>query len=182
LPKHNGKKTAAEADDEDDNNNNVTPDNTDSKSSSHIPVKMTSKMIQRAAYEKEIKEQDAMETDEDDLEVFEGDELPTRPENNQDTKGKGKETPPRAVIDEDTHISRNKRRRPVVDPFAGYGDDLASANSFTTKKVKSSEDSNRPPSSNSDPKPSANTQISSNSKQRSKAEKKAKKKTKGLAT
>ena len=76
---------------------------------------MTSKMIQRAAYEKEMKEQDAMESDEHELELFEGDESG---ENKQDVKGKGKETPP-PTINEDTHISRNKRRRPVVDPFAG---------------------------------------------------------------
>ena len=79
-------------------------------------------MIQRAAYEKEIKEQDAMDCDdENELEVFEGDELPTRTESKQDIKGKGKpkETTPPAIIDEDTHINLNKRRRPVVDPFAG---------------------------------------------------------------
>ena len=116
------KKTAAEADDDEDDNN-VTSDNTPQavpSSSSHIPVKMTNKMHQRAAYEKEIKEQDAMDSDEDELEVFEGDELlPTRTESKQDVKGKRKETTPPAIIDEDTHISLNKRRRPVVDPFAG---------------------------------------------------------------
>jgi hypothetical protein len=119
------KKTAAEEDEDD--NNNVTSDNTHQavpSSSSHIPVKMTSKMIQRAAYEKEMKEQDAMESDEDELEVFEGDELPMRTESNQVIKGKGKrkETTPPAVINEDTHISLNKRRRPLVDPFAGTFD------------------------------------------------------------
>ena len=77
---------------------------------------MTSKMIQRAAYEKKIKEQDAMGSGEDNLDIFEGDELPIQTETKQDTKGKGKETTP---TDEDSHISRNKRRRPVVDPFAG---------------------------------------------------------------
>ena len=117
------KKTAAEAEDDEDDNN-VTSDNTHQaipSSSSHIPVKMTSKMIQRAAYEKEIKEQDAMDSDEDDLEVIEGDELPARMESKQDIKGKGKrkETTPPAIIEEGTHINLNKRRRPVVDPFAG---------------------------------------------------------------
>lgn len=79
-------------------------------------------MIQRAAYEQEIKEQDAMKSDTDEetgLEVFEGDGLPTRTE---DTKGNGKETAPPATTaadDDDAHITRNKRRRPVVDPFAG---------------------------------------------------------------
>ena len=113
------KKTAAEADDEDDNE--VTSDKQAVPSSSHIPMKMTSKIRQRAAYEKEIKEQDAMDCDEDELEVFEGDELPVRTESKQDIKGKGKhkETTPPTIVDEDTHISLNKRRRPVVDPFAG---------------------------------------------------------------
>ena len=123
------KKTAAEAD-EDEDDNDVTSDNTHQatpSSSSHIPVKMTSKMIQRAAYEKEIKEQDAMDSDEDELGVFEGDELPSRTEGKQDIKGKGKpkEATPPAVIDEDTHISLNKRRRPVVDPFAGTFNSLS---------------------------------------------------------
>jgi hypothetical protein len=96
-------------------------------SSSQIPVKMTSKMIQQAAYEKEIKEQDAIESDEDELEVFEGNE---RTENKQDFKGKGKETTPPVIIDEDTHISRNKRRRPVVDPFAGTSDSLSTCHAL----------------------------------------------------
>ena len=115
------KKTAAEADDD----NDVTSDNTHqaipSSSASHIPVKMTSKMIQRAAYEREIKEQDAMDSDEDELGVFEGDELPTQTEGKQDIKGKckRKESTPPIIIDQDTHINPNKRRRPVVDPFAG---------------------------------------------------------------
>jgi hypothetical protein len=75
-------------------------------------------MIQRAAYEKEIKEQDAMDSDDEDvLGVFEGDDIQSR----TDIKGKGKrkETTPLAIIDEDTLINPNKRRRPVVDPFAG---------------------------------------------------------------
>jgi len=105
-----------------------------------------------------------MDTDEDELEVFEGDELPNQTENKQDIKGKGKgkETTPPAIIDEDTHINLNKRRRPVVDPFAGYGDDLELPNRSTTKK--SSEDSAQ-----------ANCPTPSNGKKRSKSEKKAKK-------
>ena len=116
------KKTAAEADDEDDNN--VTSDNIHEavpSSSSHIPVKMTSKMIQRAVHEKKIKEQDAMDSDEDELAVFEGDELPAQTESNQVVKDKGKrkETTPPPIINEDTHINLSKRRRPMLDPFAG---------------------------------------------------------------
>ena len=116
------KKTAAEDDneDEEEDDNNVTSDNTPqaNSSASHIPVKVTNKMVQRAAYEKEIKEQDAMDSDEDELEVFEGDELPTT----EDTKGKGKETALPTVADEDNYASRNKRRRSLVDPFAGTFD------------------------------------------------------------
>lgn len=71
-----------------------------------------------------------MDSDEDELEVFEGDQLPTRTESNQDIKGKGKrkETTPAVidVISEDTHINLNKRRRPVIDPFAGTFDSLPS--------------------------------------------------------
>jgi len=138
-------------------------------------------MIQRAAYEKEIKEQDAMDSDEDELGVFEGDELPSRTEGKQDIKGKGKpkETTPPAVIDEDTHISLNKRRRPVVDPFAGYGDDIASRNRPTAKKsLEDSPQANHQTSSNLDPKTSTEIQTSSNGKKRSKSEKKSKKRMK----
>ncbi|KAK7686685.1 hypothetical protein QCA50_010285 [Cerrena zonata] len=88
-----------------------------------IPVKVTSKMLARAQYEKELKEQGSEE--EGDLEVYEEggdaemeDEAPEQSSSKQ--KGKGK-----AVAEEEqpTELVGRKRRRPPMDPFQGYGDD-----------------------------------------------------------
>jgi len=91
-----------------------------------VPVKMTSKMIARAQYEKELKEQESEE--EEDLEVFEDNDVneamdEDTPPPTAINKGKGKakaediETPTR-----DSEVGR-KRRRDVIDPFDGYGDE-----------------------------------------------------------
>jgi exosome complex protein LRP1 len=68
-----------------------------------VPVKITSKMAERAQYEKELNERDSEDDEEAGLEVFGG-------EVNDVSKGKGPETVVGAT---------NKRRRPAVDPFAG---------------------------------------------------------------
>ena len=79
-------------------------------------------MREREAYQKEIKERDAIESSEDELEVFDGDNNDdvdgTRMDVdiNHDLKGKGKEV---ASMPEGLPSSSNKRRRPPIDPFAG---------------------------------------------------------------
>lgn len=105
------KKTAAEEMQEDDGPSAATT------SASRVPVKITQKMRERADYEKEVKEQDARGSEDDELEVFEDE----RQNNEMDvdmadrsTKGKGKEIPADAMPP-----SRNKRRRPAIDPFTG---------------------------------------------------------------
>ncbi|KAF8963843.1 Sas10/Utp3/C1D family-domain-containing protein [Flammula alnicola] len=139
------KKTAAEEAQEDDSaqKQKTTP--------ASVPVKVTQKMRDRAAYEKEMKERDAMESEEDELEVFEGDggedgsaedgmkmEVDT---NDRPTKGKGKEV---ASAPDNMSSNKNKRRRPAIDPFAGYGDDPVPSTSSGFKKVKSSSRSPSP--------------------------------------
>ncbi|KAI0778772.1 hypothetical protein BD413DRAFT_511636 [Trametes elegans] len=108
-----------------------------------IPVKVTSKMRARAEYERQLAEQGSEE--EDGLEVFgeggeegegegegaegedEGDEMPSVAISSKD-KGKGR------ALDEDT--GTKKRRRPAVDPFAGYGDESTNKAAKATKRKK----------------------------------------------
>jgi exosome complex protein LRP1 len=87
----------------------------------HVPIKVTSKMIERARYEKEI----AMDDSEDEvLEVFndvprdEDEEMAEVLSKEQRTKGKQKAD--EDVSENELEVSlRGKRRRPVVDPFSG---------------------------------------------------------------
>lgn len=104
---------------------------------SHIvPVKVTAKMLERAEYEKNLKE--TADEEEEDLEVFgenveedypmdDTDELPADiPSDVRSIKGKEEEEPGR--VDEEQVGSR--RKRPRVDPFAGmytYCPDLLSS-------------------------------------------------------
>jgi exosome complex protein LRP1 len=87
-----------------------------------VPVKVTQKMRDREAYERQIKERDAMESSEDELGVFDGDnndeagDTPMDVDINHNLKGKGKEV---VSATDGLPSSNNKRRRPPIDPFAG---------------------------------------------------------------
>jgi exosome complex protein LRP1 len=74
---------------------------------------MTSKMLARAEYEKELKE--APSDEDETLQVFDEMETDQVPQNT-DTKGKGKAL---ESLDEAGSSTSKKRRRPAVDPFAG---------------------------------------------------------------
>ncbi|KAH0837940.1 hypothetical protein J3R83DRAFT_6174 [Lanmaoa asiatica] len=102
-----------------------------SSSSNHerVPVKVTSKMVARADYEKEIKELGSEE--EEDLEVFDEepaaedeeamDTADASPEDTRSTgvdKGKGRASEEEQSKGEEVPLSR--RKRPRVDPFFGY--------------------------------------------------------------
>lgn len=84
-----------------------------------VPVKMTSKMVARAQYEKDLKELGSEE--ESDLEMIEESgavetiEEKEVTNENVSTKGKGKAI----SMSSTTTDSGKKRRRPVIDPFAG---------------------------------------------------------------
>ncbi|TFK41892.1 Sas10/Utp3/C1D family-domain-containing protein [Crucibulum laeve] len=101
-----------------------------SSSTPRVPIKVTSKMQERAQYEIEMMEKDAEGSKEEELEVFEGEDEAVEDEEEQPAskKGKNKAEPP--------SNDSGKRRRPAVDPFAGYGDDLA-AQAALSKKSKS---------------------------------------------
>ena len=83
-----------------------------------IPVKVTSKMLARAQYEKELKEQ-ASEED-DDLDVYEEDEdvrMEDDAPEESSSKAKGKEKA--TAEDQPAGVVGRKRRRPPMDPFQG---------------------------------------------------------------
>lgn len=77
-------------------------------SAARVPAKITQKMRERAEWEKEVKEEDARGSEEEELAVFEGEEKDDKMDvdtSERTTKGKGKETLNWVPS------SRNKRRR-----------------------------------------------------------------------
>ncbi len=116
------KKTRAEEDQEEGSSFLETKEST-TKQQPKIPPKMTSKMLARLQYEKELREQDdnANTDDEGVLEVF--DQNLTTMDDDESSfsvkdKGKGK-AEPTSMNPPDTVPS--KHRRPVMDPFAASG-------------------------------------------------------------
>ncbi|KZT73217.1 C1D-domain-containing protein [Daedalea quercina L-15889] len=140
-----------------------------------VPVKVTSKMAARAQYQKELAEAGS-EEEEAALEVIDDEEVSNSmvvdPEKD---KGKG-----RAVDNDDVEPSPpgRKRRRPAMDPFAGYGDEQWSP-AQDSKKPKSVVEGAK--ASDSTPLDSGRSTPLSGSeaaKKAKKAEKKARKKAK----
>jgi exosome complex protein LRP1 len=96
----------------------------------HVPIKVTSKMLARAQYEKDIAMADAENEDEDEcLEVWDSEPKDDSEDAGiegplKDSKEKGKQKakdgnilePPR---DLEGTMGWAKRRRPPIDPFAG---------------------------------------------------------------
>ncbi|KAI0360971.1 C1D-domain-containing protein [Trametes cingulata] len=108
-----------------------------------IPVKVTSKMRERAEYERQLAEQGSDE-EEDELEVFDEGQEAAETEGEPETKsskekGKGRATEETSATDAS---SAKKRRRPAVDPFAGYGEeqDVKAAKSAKRKKAPANTD------------------------------------------
>ncbi|KAJ2918401.1 hypothetical protein MD484_g2053, partial [Candolleomyces efflorescens] len=82
-------------------------------SSARVPVKITSKMTERAEYEKQLKEKAAAgESEEEDLQVFD--------EDGEDSMDVDRTAPSSEPA---TAQNQRKRQRAVVDPFAGYGEE-----------------------------------------------------------
>jgi len=123
-----------------------------------VPIKVTSKMRERAQYEKDMKDADKAGEEEAALEVW--DDGP--PDENMDAdgvgevkktkkakktpKGKGKakakqiaEQPP--VVEEKNPRIGTKRRRPSIDPFAGYGEDIPPVDDPPAETMKNRVDS-----------------------------------------
>ncbi|KAJ7774624.1 Sas10/Utp3/C1D family-domain-containing protein [Mycena maculata] len=82
--------------------------------STFVPVKVTSKMAERSEYERELRARGDVNSSEEELEIIDNDEPPVKL-----SKGKGKAK--EIVVEPAT--TGSKRRRPVIDPFAGFGDD-----------------------------------------------------------
>ncbi|KAJ6541854.1 Sas10/Utp3/C1D family-domain-containing protein [Mycena capillaripes] len=90
--------------------------------STFVPVKVTSKMVERAEYEAELRARGDASSSEDELEIIDGDDVPTMKSSG---KGKGKA---KEVVEEPV-AAGSKRRRPAIDPFAGFGDEPTPAQS-----------------------------------------------------
>lgn len=84
---------------------------------SRVPVKVTSKMIARAQYEKELKGMGSEE--EDDLEVIDDVSSDVEQKSSSSAKGKGKQLATSDTPVDSRSTTGQKRRRPAVDPFAG---------------------------------------------------------------
>ncbi|KAF9055956.1 Sas10/Utp3/C1D family-domain-containing protein [Panaeolus papilionaceus] len=140
----------------------------DQSSSVPIPVKVTSKMIARAEYEKGLKENaEKGEDDEEPLQVYDQDgenedDAMEVDQNQKGLKGKSKASDQTSP----SEIPQGKRRRPVMDPFAGYGDEPTASAEALSKKSK--------PTDSSAPSPGP-TSATASSKPK-KAAKKSKKK------
>ncbi|KAJ7044982.1 Sas10/Utp3/C1D family-domain-containing protein [Mycena alexandri] len=78
--------------------------------STFVPARITSKMAERAAYEAELRERGDVSSEEEELEVIDGEE---------DAKAKGKGKVKEVVGQESEPVvaTGSKRRRPAIDPF-----------------------------------------------------------------
>ncbi|KAI0720113.1 hypothetical protein C8T65DRAFT_706093 [Cerioporus squamosus] len=156
------------------------------------PGKVTSKMLARAEWQKQVAagevgdadmgEDEDGDDDADALQVFDEDEdaegvEDAEPEKvSSKAKGKGRA----AYGESDAKAAgTKKRRRPVVDPFAGYGDEASAKSTKPSKKKRSSPqadgedvsmDDNEPPSGSATPK-SAKKVKSTEKKAKRKAKK-----------
>ncbi|EPT03438.1 hypothetical protein FOMPIDRAFT_1116381 [Fomitopsis schrenkii] len=138
-----------------------------------VPVKVTSKMVARAQYQKELAE--AVSEEEEALEVID-DEEPSGAMvvNASKDKGKGKAV----EVATEASLPGRKRRRPVMDPFAGYGDETPAPAQDSKKAKASTEDMKTSDSTPADSGGSTPLSSSEAMKKAKKAERKARKKAK----
>ncbi|KIL71579.1 hypothetical protein M378DRAFT_182965 [Amanita muscaria Koide BX008] len=91
-----------------------------------IPVKVTSKMLARADYQRQLREEAAQSSDEEGLQVINDTSDPDN-ENTMDVDNSAAESSKRILgisAFDDPPQAPNKRKRPTVDPFAGIHIDL----------------------------------------------------------
>ncbi|KAH8997415.1 hypothetical protein EDB92DRAFT_1813852 [Lactarius akahatsu] len=88
-----------------------------------VPVKVTEKMLEREQYQRALREEEREEDSGGDLKVIDGEEEDDEQQSEDDSpgqaappaaKGKSRASPPETGIG---------KRRPPIDPFAGYGGD-----------------------------------------------------------
>lgn len=111
-----------------------------STNSEHVPVKITSKMVERAEYEKNLEKLGSEE--EEDLEVFDEAEMSgdedAMEEEALPPQDKGKSRMVEREVPETEEQVGGRRTRQRIDPFAasGYGGDNDSSKSEKPKKQK----------------------------------------------
>ncbi|KAM6498631.1 Sas10/Utp3/C1D family domain containing protein [Amanita muscaria] len=91
-----------------------------------IPAKVTSKMLARADYQRQLREEAAQSSDEEGLQVI-NDTSDLDNENSMDVDNSAVESSKRILgisTSNDPPQAPNKRKRPTVDPFAGIHIDL----------------------------------------------------------
>ncbi|KAG6380787.1 hypothetical protein JVT61DRAFT_5171 [Boletus reticuloceps] len=159
-----------------------------SSSSSHerVPVKVTTKMVARAEYEKELKELGSEE--EEDLEVFEetdvedeaidiADPPPEEPRYTRLDKGKG-----RASGEEQSkggEVPSSRRKRPRIGPFSGFENiSTPEATPQTSENSKKAKPSTPVQSLSADTSSRGDSVSMSEDRETKKAAKKAKRKAK----
>ncbi|KAH7881123.1 uncharacterized protein C8R40DRAFT_1076590 [Lentinula edodes] len=164
------------------NSAGVNPSESSASSAARVPVKVTSKMLERQEWQKRVEEagsEEGEEEEEEDIEGWEeGDGVREDEESEVKTKsiskGKGK-----AVESlDDTERLGSKRRRPAIDPFeaSGFIDFDNPSDSHPTKKQailpRTRNSSTANPSSS--PSSSTSTTVDSPSTAATKAEEKKK--------
>ncbi|KAF5352705.1 hypothetical protein D9756_005859 [Leucocoprinus leucothites] len=101
----------------------------DTSPSTSVPVKVTPKMIARAQYERTLG-QSRGKSEDDELQVYDEHDS----ESPANDGGDGNRTTDVAAKERPISSSFSKRRRPAVDPFAGYGDDTSTPESLPSNK------------------------------------------------
>ncbi|EKM61415.1 uncharacterized protein PHACADRAFT_24615 [Phanerochaete carnosa HHB-10118-sp] len=144
-----------------------------------VPVKITSKMVARAEYEKELKDMD--DEEEDDLKVIDDAESDASGKSSNPRKSKGKQRATDEVAIVVDPAAGQKRQRLIADPFAGYDDE--SEDPPAKRSAKSSptvSDIDTPGTSRSGTPQTGSDATSAKTKKRT-AQKKARKKAKQVA-
>ncbi|KAK7063770.1 nuclear nucleic acid-binding protein C1D [Favolaschia claudopus] len=157
----------------------AAPDATaEAEPSTFVPVKVTTRMKERSEYEAELRMRGDASSSEDEIEVI--DAPPDGAPSSSSAKGKGKA---KEVVEEPV-AAGTKRRRPVVDPFAGYGDEPAPGQTAEPAEVKTPKKAKKKASKSAEatPQPSTEETDQADKKRRKKEKKKAKEATEGEDT
>ncbi|KAF8625209.1 hypothetical protein AX15_005513 [Amanita polypyramis BW_CC] len=90
-----------------------------SSTSTHVPLKVTSKMLARAEHGRQLKDEDLLSVGEEELEEISNTDDDVPMDVDKPAVNNNQQTPIDKTADEDQTQVGKRRRRPVVDPFAG---------------------------------------------------------------
>ncbi|PFH52292.1 hypothetical protein AMATHDRAFT_2295 [Amanita thiersii Skay4041] len=117
------------------NKNTVTP-----SVPGPVPVKVTSKMIARAQYEEGLRQQQSdSDDDEENLRVINDDDDNHEQDDNSMEIDK---EPYSSAVNADLTLVTGKRKRPTIDPFAGFGDEVPTGDSDNLSRPASTSSQN----------------------------------------